>query len=147
MRVVIDANILISAVISKNDQSPPKQLYRLWRKRAFEVAITEEILSEIERVLKYPHLVKLHQWGDHEIAKFIKILSRKSVIVKPDFRLSVSSDETDNRYIECAVESGARYVISGDKKHLLSITEYSGIKFISAAAFATLMKTAEKLYA
>ena len=104
--------------------------------------MTEEILCEIERVLHYPHIVRLHGWDEAQLAQYIKILSRKSSIVKPNFRLNISKDETDNRYIECAVVSDAKFLITGDKKHLLPIKEFSGIKFITPAAFILLMESA-----
>lgn len=44
----------------------------------------------------------------------------------------MKEDLDDNKILECAVASGARYVVSGDK-HLLKLGRYKGIKMISVA--------------
>ena len=59
------------------------------------------------------------------------------MIVEPAEALNVvEEDESDNRYLECAIEGRAQYVVTGDK-HLLDIGEYSGIIILSPAAFVT----------
>ena len=53
----------------------------------------------------------------------------------------IKYDETDNRYLECAVAGKADYIVSGDN-HLLSIGEYKGIIILSPAAFVALLDAA-----
>lgn len=53
----------------------------------------------------------------------------------PTETLTVSSDESDNRSIECAIAGNASYVVTGDKKHLLPIGEYKGVQILSPASF------------
>lgn len=56
-------------------------------------------------------------------------------MVLPTERLSVvERDESDNRFIECAVEGEADLIVSGDR-HLLSVGEYQGIRVVTPAAF------------
>jgi predicted nucleic acid-binding protein len=50
----------------------------------------------------------------------------------------VTSDESDNRYVECAVESGASYIVTGDP-HLLNIDTYKGVVIITPATFVALL--------
>jgi len=52
----------------------------------------------------------------------------------------MEEDETDNRYVECAVVGNAHYVVSG-KFHLLDLSEYQGIRFLSPATFVTLLES------
>jgi len=40
--------------------------------------------------------------------------------------------------IECAVFSNATYIVTGDKRHLLPIKEYKGIKIVSPIEFLRL---------
>ena len=68
------------------------------------------------------------------------MIAEQSMWVEPLERLAaISSDESDNRYLECAVEGGAQYIISGDK-HLLELGEYRGIAIVSAADFIALLE-------
>lgn len=50
----------------------------------------------------------------------------------------VTDDETDNRYVECAVTGGAQYIVSGDP-HLLGVGEFRGIRLIPPNDFIALM--------
>jgi len=51
---------------------------------------------------------------------------------------TVKNDPSDNKVIECAVSSQAAYIVTGDRKHLLSIGKYKGIRIIDAAEFLRL---------
>ncbi|RLE06552.1 hypothetical protein DRZ78_04515, partial [Candidatus Aerophobetes bacterium] len=56
--------------------------------------------------------------------------------VQPKTKISaIKQKEDDNRILECGVEGKAQYIISGDKRHLLPLKEYQGIKIISPAQF------------
>ena len=46
----------------------------------------------------------------------------------------VEIDVNDNKIIECALESKAKYIISYDK-HLLKLKEYEGIKIVRPEDF------------
>lgn len=138
MKVVLDANVYISALLSK--RGAPKQIIDLWREEAFELLISEEILDEVARVLRYPRVAELHKLSQSEQEEFLTLLRDETKLIKPKHRLSASPDETDNRYLECAVEGSAEVLVTGDKQHLLPIKEYEGIAVISPAAFLMLLQ-------
>ena len=52
MRLVIDTNVLLSALLSS--ASPPAQIVALWRSRKFELLTATEQLDKISRVTRYP---------------------------------------------------------------------------------------------
>ena len=138
MKVVIDANVVVSALISQRDA--PKLIIDRWREEAFELVVSESILSEIERVLHYPKIAALHRLNESELQEFLTLLRDESHLVAPRDKLNVSPDETDNRYLECALTGEAEYIVTGDKQHLLPIAEYSGIRIVSPATFLTLLQ-------
>lgn len=141
MRVVLDANVIVSALIST--QGAPRRILDLWQAEAFELVISGPILAEIERVLRYPRIAQLHKLPDAELREFLDLLRDESLVVAPQTQLHLSSDETDNRYIECAVAGNAGYLVTGDKKHLIAIGAYEGIPVVSPAAFLALLHMAE----
>lgn len=49
----------------------------------------------------------------------------------------VADDPTDDRFLECAVEAGADYLVSGDV-HLLRLGQYAGVQILSPGAFVQL---------
>jgi putative PIN family toxin of toxin-antitoxin system len=133
MKAVLDANVFVSALI--NTRGTPKQVINLWREEVFEMLVSEAILGEIGRVLRYPKIAALHHLPEPELQEFMTLLHEESRIVESPERLHVSPDESDNRYLECAVAGGADYLVTGDKLHLLPIGEYRGVKIVSPAMF------------
>ena len=66
-------------------------------------------------------------------------IESKAIKVQPKRRLSVIKEkDADNRILECAVEGKTDYIISGDKRHILPLREYSGIGILSPDAFLRL---------
>lgn len=138
MKAVLDANVFVSALI--NTRGTPKQLIDLWRKEAFELLISKAILGEIGRVLRYPKIAALHKLTETELQTFMALLSEEGLVIEPDETLNISLDESDNRYIECAVAGGADCLVTGDKLHLLPIGEYRGIRIVSPAMFLAVVQ-------
>ncbi len=59
MRVVLDTNILFSALISPH--GAPDAIYRAWRAARFEVVTSRMQLDEIRRASRYPKLQAILQ--------------------------------------------------------------------------------------
>ncbi|MBI5027029.1 MAG: putative toxin-antitoxin system toxin component, PIN family [Nitrospirae bacterium] len=131
MRVILDTNVYISAMLFGGKC---EEILKLANQSLFEVVISKKILYEIKSVLKE----KFH-WTDKQIAEVIKYIKSITTIVNPDISLAIiKEDPADNKIIECAVASNATYIVTGDKHHLLSIKEYSGIKILSPIEFLRL---------
>jgi putative PIN family toxin of toxin-antitoxin system len=141
MKVVLDANIYASSMM--NTLGNPKRIMVQWEQRDFDIVISESIIDEIGRVLRYPRIVKRHKQDEKSIQYFLELLAGEAVIVKPAESIAViKEDESDNRYLECAIEAKAHYIISGDK-HLLNLGEYRGIIILPPAAFVALLDRGE----
>jgi putative PIN family toxin of toxin-antitoxin system len=139
MRVVLDANIFVSSMI--NNQGNPNRIIEHWSRGDFEVLCSEKIIEEIGRVLRYPRIARRHGQSEEAIQRFMELLSNETMIVSPSAILNiVQDDESDNRYLECATEGRAQFIVSGDK-HLLDLKDYRGITILSPAAFMTLLDT------
>lgn len=132
MIVVLDANVVVSAYLSPG--GPPAEIMRRWDRRAIEVVTSSSILDEYDRVLRYPHLRPVHGLDEAAIEAVVRRFRRSATLVEPTQRLAVVQDESDNRFLECAVEGEADYVVSGDR-NLLKVGEYRGIRVLTPAAF------------
>ena len=138
IRVVLDANVLVSGVIASS--SPPAEILDAWRQERFQPVVSPAIVEEIDRVLRYPRVARYHKWREPQIVTFLEDLSHLAVLTHGKLNLSViDADPSDNRYIECAVEGEAQYIVSGDQ-HLLELTEYQDIRIVSPRAFIELLK-------
>jgi len=128
VKVVIDTNILVSATLFGGN---PEKVLDLVEEGKIKIFISEEILEEFKRVLQRKFGFSLDM--TEVTASAIKEIS---TLVTPTQRLNViKKKEVDNRVLECAVEGKAQYIISGDKRHLLPLREYQGIKILSPAEF------------
>jgi uncharacterized protein len=140
MKVVLDANIFVSALIS--NQGNPAKILDKWKEREIEVVVSSAIIAEIHRVTGYERLQKKYHRIREEREGLIDDLRGFATLVEPQQKLSVvQADESDNRYLECAVEGGANYVVTGDP-HLLAAKEYQGIVIVTPATFLALLDTA-----
>ena len=138
MRVVLDANVYVSSLLTQRGNA--KQIMDLFEVGEFDLIVSEPILAEIERVLGYSHIAKIHRKSEDEIKAYVEHLQETAELVAPTITLDASPDETDNRYIECAVEGKADYLVTGDKKHLLPLKEYEGVQVLSPASFLAILK-------
>ena len=141
MRIVLDANVYVSSLLTQHGNA--KKIIDLFGEKEFELFVSEPILEEVKRVLGYPHITKIHKKNAQDIEEYIETLRESSNVVSPQKRLQVSSDESDNRYIECALEGKADILVTGDKKHLLPIKRYQGIQILSPASFLILIQMGE----
>ena len=140
MIVVLDANVVVSSYLSGG---PPAEVMRRWESRAFEVVASSAILAEYDRVLRYTHLRRIHRLDDPAIETDIRRLRKSAILVEPTQRLAVVQDETDNRFLECAVEGDADLIVSGDR-HLLNVGTYQGIRVLTPAAFVALLDSVSR---
>lgn len=137
MKIVPDANIYVSALVSKFGN--PRRIFDLWLAKRFDILISEPILNEIDRVLRYPRITKRHLLDDAAITLFTELLAEQAVWVEPVEMLNVIiDDESDNRYVECAVAGRADFIVSGDED-LLKIGSFRGIFVLSPASFLALL--------
>lgn len=77
MRVVLDANVLVSAVISK--AGPPRQIVAAWVDGRFELVVSSSLLDELRDVLDRP---RFRHWVSTTTAiEFIDGLCEDALIV------------------------------------------------------------------
>jgi uncharacterized protein len=139
MRIVLDANVWVSALISRN--GAPAEIVERWRQGMVEVVVSAAILAEVDRVLHYPKLRDRYRLAEIDVETFLHLLANQALHVEPSEELSVvACDPTDNRYVECAVVGEAAAIVSGDR-HLLALTEYQGIQMVTPAGFLVWLET------
>ena len=135
MRVVVDTGILIAALITKN--TPPDLIYQAWRKKKFELITSEWQLSEFRRVSRYPKLRKY--LIPSEAGNMINGLRYQARVLTDLPMLEISQDPDDNPVLAMAVVGEADYLVSGDKRDLLSLKEIEKTKIITARDFLTIL--------
>ena len=135
MRVVLDTNILISALITRN--TPPDKLYQAWLRGEIELVISDAQVAEIYDVLSRPRLRRFLD-ADEADAIAENIAARALVITELPV-VNVSPDPKDNPVLASAIAGKAELIVSGDKKHMLDLGEVEGIPIVTARKALELM--------
>jgi uncharacterized protein len=65
-------------------------------------------------------------------------LSRAAILVEPAMRITAASDEQDNRFLECARQAQADYLVTGNTRHFPT-PAFEGTRILEPAAFARLL--------
>lgn len=128
VKVVFDANIYLSAIIFGGN---PRQCLELVRHKEIKLYTSSPILLEVAKNLQNKFC-----WEKEEIEEVIKGISEFSMLVYPQTAIKIiKAHPQDNKILEAANEADADYIISGDKKHLLSLKKFRNIIIISAKEF------------
>ena len=126
-RVVIDTNVWLSGLIFGGQ---PGRLLKLFADDAILVVISEELLSELRRIItrKFPLYVP-------QLALLEASLPQDAELVKLGGQtIHASRDPDDNKVVETAIIGKCHYIISGDED-LLAIDSYRDIRVIKPAEF------------
>ena len=138
LRAVLDANVMISAVIQPKGASG-RILRSLLERNTFELVVSHSILAELRRSLSYPKVRKYIKTSDEDLDLWVASIELIAQPVNGNLRIdAVAADPDDNKYIEAAVEGLAQFVVTGDK-HLLSLKSYENILIITPRVFLDLL--------
>lgn len=135
MRVVLDTGILIAALITKD--TPPDQIYQAWRKRRFELVTSEWQLDEFRRVSRYPKLRKYLQ--PIEAGNLVNGLRYQALVLEALPDVDLSDDPDDNPLLAMAIAAEADYLVSGDKRDVLSLKKVGKTRIMTARRFLSVL--------
>jgi uncharacterized protein len=135
-KVVIDSNILVSAAIYPNSASANAlrlavmfcELYR-----------SDETTAEIEQVLLRTKFDRYFAAGGPSREDFLTIYKDAAVLESITEIATDCSDPKDNKFLSLALSVKVDLLITGDRKHLISLHPYRGIPIVSEADFVQLM--------
>ena len=129
MRVVLDTNILISALLLKGELS---RIVRLWQEDGIIPMISKETFDELRAVLEYPKFsltaAEIKSIIKHEILPFFEVVNVSEYVKR------VCRDPGDDKFISCAISANADFIVTGDKD-LTDLKKYQSVRIIHASDF------------
>ena len=128
MRAVLDTNILIGALITKG--TPPDRLYRAWLRGEIELVTSAAQLAELADVLARPRIRRLVD-ADGALA-IVGNINERALVVEGLPAVDLSPDPKDNPILAAAISGNVDLIVSGDKKHMLSLGEVHHIPIVTA---------------
>lgn len=111
MRVVVDTNVLVSAILSP--AGTPAQILDLILSRRVTLLISPDILTEYTEVLSR----KEFSFNKEVIRSFLHVIAMEAEKVTPHPRSTALPDPDDEPFLVCALSGNADFLITGNKKH------------------------------
>lgn len=133
IRIVLDTNLFISALLKPG--STPDKIINLVREEKVLLLVSDDICTEITRVLMYPKIRKRLVVTDEDLMNFLSLF--QTIAISTPGLLSIpplAADPDDTKYLVCAIEGRADFIVSGDH-HLTDLIVFQGIRIVSASEF------------
>ena len=127
MKIVVDTNVVISGVFFGGN---PRQIVEAIVDGNINAYATTEIVDEYMGIIESMIERKQGRLSQSILSPFfssLKMIESKTVV-------GISRDPDDDKFIECAIDAEALYIVSGDND-LLDIGQYEGIQIITAKEF------------
>jgi putative PIN family toxin of toxin-antitoxin system len=133
-KVVLDTNVIISAFLKA--ESNPALILALGLEGSLTFCLSETIWQEYRGVLRR----KKFQGLDRESTeRLLSVIKQQALWVSPRIPVNIlSRDPADNKFLECALESQADYLITGNIRHF-PLKKFHGTRIISPRDFIDLI--------
>lgn len=128
---VFDANVLISGV---GWRGKPYRCLELARIGLVEGVTCQELIDEVAQKLQ----TRLRFSTTQITETLTDLLSFLGLVRITNTLKILSADPSDNKVLECAVIGGASHIVTGDRRHLLTLGSYQNISIVSPADFFAL---------
>ena len=132
-KFVLDANIWVSYFIKKNEL----KIIDIITENKLSIYYCDELITEVKRVLAYPHLVK-YNVNIKQSIEIIKIIGKPYILNYP-IKNYIKDDSDDSYLIALALQTNSGFITSGDS-HILSQKEklekqFTKLKIITKTEF------------
>jgi len=130
-RAVLDTNIWVASI---RWGGRPSRIRRLAEQGIFTSVLSLAILAEITRVLR-----EYFGFSDEEAYEWHCRIGESSELITPSrFLNAVPNDPDDNKFVECAVEGRAEYIVSRDDD-LLRLGRYDTVRIVDDVEFLNIL--------
>jgi hypothetical protein len=134
MRAILDANILLSALLSP--LGAPAKILAAWERKLFTLVACEELVSELRDVAARPFFrAKLRAGAAEVLAISLQDLSSYCEDLPSG---PVAPDPKDSYLLALAEAGEADFLVTGDQE-LLALGRHKTTKIVSAREFAALL--------
>ncbi|MBI5330216.1 MAG: putative toxin-antitoxin system toxin component, PIN family [Betaproteobacteria bacterium] len=128
MRLVLDSNVLVSALLLEN--ATPAHLLVAWRRGRFTLLTAELQIEEIRRVSRYPKIKE--RLRPALAGELVNQMRELAVWVDRLPRVDVSPDPFDNYLLALAQAGQADFLVTGDRRDLLGLGRFGPCNIVTA---------------
>ncbi len=134
MRVVLDTNVLVSALMAPAGN--PAAIYTAWQDGRFTLLTCAEQLDELRATLQKPAVAE--RIKPHKAGRLVNELKNFAEMTGPLPRVERSPDPGDDFLLALSEVGHADYLVAGDKSGPLALGCHKATRIISARKFAAL---------
>jgi uncharacterized protein len=134
MRVVLDTNIIISAIIAPAGK--PAAIIDVWLDGKFTLLTCAAHVEELRDTLQKPRVAELVK--PHKADRLVNQIKRFAEDIDPLPTVERSPDPTDDFLLALSEAGNADYLVTGDKSGLLALERHKATRIVSAREFAAL---------
>lgn len=133
-RVVLDTNVLVSALLLKGRLN---KLVDLWKTGIIHPILSKETFSELVAVLSYPKFNlsdnEIKTVMEDEILPFFMVAEIKEEVC------GICRDPNDDIFLTAACNAKASLIVTGDKD-LLELKNFKSIRIVTAREYLDMLK-------
>ena len=138
MRVVYDTNILVLSQIGDPALAILQAAFTDALEKPLTFCYTEAMFTEYTNTLTQLTQTRFNIFDPADIADLLNQVRRYGLAYYyPTISLDVCSHEPDNRFLECAVEAQADYIVTVNTRHFPKT--YQGIETVSPQQFYNIL--------
>jgi putative PIN family toxin of toxin-antitoxin system len=138
MRVVVDTNILVRALIMPHGSVGPV-LLRL-RQGEYTILYAQSLLEELIDVLNRPRLRQKYDLTVDDVKTVVSLILLRGEAAEPEQQITACRDPKDDKFLAVAVAGQADVIVSGDED-LLVLHPFEGIPIVPPHAFLHMLDT------
>ncbi|PJH76230.1 MAG: putative toxin-antitoxin system toxin component, PIN family [Anaerolineae bacterium CG_4_9_14_0_8_um_filter_58_9] len=136
MRVVIDTNVLISAVIKP--KSRMGLIIQCLHQSEYTLVFSPEMLEELVEVYSRPKIQQKYHLDQEALNTIVGVIVTRGDSIVPTTDVNICRDPDDDMLLSLALDGHADYIVSGDGG-LLSLSPFQGIPIIKPAEFLNIL--------
>ena len=133
IRAVLDCNVVTTAALSAGKCADI--LSRALQRDGFELVWSPPIVAECLRVIEYPKLAGKYRTDPRLLVERAMASARMVATDLLPVLNAVKEDPSDDIYLATALAGGARWVVTGNTRHLTPLDGYAGLRIVEPAVF------------
>ena len=133
LKVVLDTNVLL---VSISERSKVHWIFKKLLEKQYELCVTTDILNE------YAEIIERHMGHEtsESVMGVIENLNNVRVITKY-YQFHLLKDEDDDKFVDCAIASGADFIVSHDRDfNILKTVNFPSVKVIKTEELGRVLK-------
>lgn len=139
LRIVLDANVIVSALI-RPDSVPGRIVRAVVEESAARLVTSRPLIAELRAVLDYPRLQRYLKMSEGDKEEFVILLEQVAdpVNLTAHPAPGICRDPDDEPYLQTALAGRADYIVSGDAD-LLELRSVEHVPIMLPADFECIL--------